>query len=89
MKRTIALIFAFLALALELCISIKSPSVESITACVFSAVIIIALLCIRTVTITDDAPKGTRPNDKALKLANEIAPHIKEKDGKISLRILK
>ena len=89
MKRTIALIFAFLSLALELFISIKSPSVESITACVFSAVIIIALFCIRTVTLTDVSPKGARPNDRVLKLANEIAPYVKEKDGKISLRILK
>lgn len=84
-EKIIALVFGLLALALEVLVSIKTPTVESIVAAVFAAVIVVCLivsLC-RVKTLTDEAPKGKRPVDRALKLANEIAPYIKEKDGKV------
>ena len=91
MKKTVSLIFAFLALGLELAIAIKTPSVEAVTACIFSAIIIAFLFTTKnTVTITDDAPKnGKRPVDKAMKLSSEIAPFITEKNGRISITVAK
>ena len=91
MEKITALVFGLLALVLEVLISIKNPTVESIVAAAFALVIVIcciASLC-KVKTLVEDAPKGGRLTDKGLKLANEIAPYIKEKDGKIYLKIEK
>lgn len=95
MEKITALVFGLLALVLEVLISIKNPTVESIVAAVFAAVIVIAVVVLiikdkkRIITLTEELPKGDRPVDRALKLANEIAPYIKEKDGKITIKIVK
>lgn len=88
-EKIIALVFGLLTLILEVLISIKNPTVESITAAVFALVIVVCVIVSirRTVTLVDDAPANGRYN--GLKLANEIKPFIKEKDGKITIRIEK
>lgn len=91
MEKITALVFGILALILEVFLSIKNPTVESIVAAAFALVIVICCivsLC-RVKTLVEDAPKGNRPVDRALKLANEIAPYVKEKDGKVTVKIVK
>lgn len=91
MEKITALIFGILALVLEVFLSIKNPTVESIVAAAFAAMIVVCAivsLC-KVKTLVKDAPKSNRPVDKAHKLANEIAPYIKEKNGKISIKVIK
>lgn len=90
-EKITALIFATLAFVLELLISIKAPSIESIVAAAFAVVIIVcvAVSLRRRVVITEDAPKGKRPLDAVLKLSDGIAPYVKNKGGKVRITIEK
>lgn len=94
-EKFIALVFGVVSLIIEALISMSTPSVESITAAVFAlAIVVLMVLMIRkerknVVVIEDNESKGKRDIDNALKLANEIKPFIKKKDGRISIKILK
>lgn len=92
-EKITAFVFGLLALALEVWQSLVNPTVESIVAAVFAAVIVIctAISIFRKeyITLSESLPKDNRANSKVLKLANEIAPYIKEKDGRITLKIKK
>lgn len=91
MEKITALIFGLLALVLEGLISIKNPTVESIVAAAFALIIVICCivaLC-KVKTLVEGKPAGSRLTDKGLKFANEIAPYIKEKNGKLYLKIVK
>lgn len=95
LEKITALVFGILALVLEVFLSVKNPTVESIVAAAFAAVIVIAVVVLiikdkkNIITLTEGLPNGKRPVDKALKLANEIAPYVKEKNGKVTLKIVK
>lgn len=92
-EKITAFVFGLLALALEVWQSLVNPSVESIVAAVFAAVIVIAtgisIFKKDYVTLSESLPKDNRANSKVLKLANEIAPYIKEEDGYLFLKIKK
>ena len=91
-EKITALVFGLLALGLEVWQSIVNPSVESIVAAGVALIIVVCAVISLTkrVVLTEDAPKGSRANDRVLKLANEIAPFVKStKDGKIRLTIEK
>lgn len=92
-SKIIALVFGLLALVLEVLISIKNPTVESIVAAAFALVIVISMIVLlckeKVVELTEDKPAGSRLTDKGLKFANEIAPYIKEKNGKLYLKVIK
>ena len=47
------------------------------------------LLRKRLCAIVSDPPRGKRPVDKEMKLANEIKPYIKKENGKITIKIKK
>lgn len=95
-EKIIAFVFGLLAFVIELAISVRNPSVGSVVAAVFALVIVIDMLILirkenseksRIVFIEDQESKGKRDIDNALKLANEIKPYIRKKDGRIYLRI--
>ena len=90
-EKITAFVFGLAALALEVWQSLVNPSVESIVAACFAAVIVIAtgisIFRKEYITLSESLPKDNRANSKVLKLANEIAPYIKEKDGRITLKI--
>jgi hypothetical protein len=92
-EKITAFVFGLLALVLEVLVSIANPTVESIVAAVFAAVIVIAtgisIFRKEYITLSESLPKDNRANSKVLKLSNEIAPYIKEKDGRITLKIKK
>lgn len=94
MEKITALIFGLLGLVLEVWLTLTKPSVESIVAAVFCLIIVITMIALiikdkkRIVTLVEGLPKGNRPVDKGMKFVNEIAPYIKEKDGKIFLKII-
>lgn len=96
MEKIIALIFGAVALALSIASTVHHATVESITAVAFAAAIVVTMVVLiirdrkHTVTLTEDAPvKGKRGIDKVMKLSNELAPFVKEKDGKISITVKK
>lgn len=41
------------------------------------------------IEITDDLPKSSKATAKAMKLSNELAPYIQERDGKLVLKVRK
>lgn len=92
-EKITALIFGLLALALEVWQSIVNPTVESIVAAAFAAIIVISMIVLlkreKVITLIEDLPRDNRPNSRGMKFVNEIVPHIKEKDGKLILKILK
>lgn len=92
-QKITAFVFGLLALALEVWQSLVNPSVESIVAAVFAAVIVIAtgISIFRKdyITLVETMPRDNRPNSKGMKFVNEIVPHIKEEDGYLFLKIKK
>lgn len=93
-EKITALVFSALLLILSIIGTVNEPSIDNIVAIVFSAIAVIAI-CItifrdKTVTIISDPPKGNRPVDRSMKLANEIAPYIKvREDGNIEITVKK
>ena len=92
-QKITALVFGLLALALEVWQSLVNPTVESIVAACFAAVIVIStgISIFRKdyVTLVETMPKDNRPNSKGMKFTNEIVPYIKEQDGYLFLKIKK
>lgn len=60
-----------------------------IIAALLVAVIVMACLWPKTITLSDDAPESLTNKNKWLKLQNEGGKHVKVKDGKIYLKIVK
>lgn len=53
------------------------------------AVFILLVTRPKVKTVSDTLPKDSRTTSKVLKLQNEIAPYLKEKDGKVYLKVVK
>ena len=92
-EKITALVFGLLALVLEVLVSITNPTVESIVAAVFALVIVItsgiSVFKKDYITLVENLPKDKRPNSKGMMFINELVPYIKEKEGKIYLKIVK
>lgn len=89
------MVFGVLALVLEVLLSVKAPTVESMVTVAFALVAVISVIVLivrgrrNMVEVSDVEAKGKRDIDNALKLANEIKPYIRKKDGMIFLKIMK